>query len=60
MLLSFPIVSEYLIEPFLTNMFHQSLPAIISKGNMHIMTFMLCAIVILPIAAPFPYFWQKE
>lgn len=48
--ISFPLVSEYLIEPFLGDMFNHSLEAIISKGNLHIMTFMLCAIVVLPIA----------
>lgn len=48
--LTFPVVSSYLIEPFLGDMFHQTLPAIISSGNIHIMALMLCAIVILPVA----------
>ena len=48
--ISFPIVSEFLIEPFLTDMFNIDLEALISRGNLYIMTFMLCAIVVFPIA----------
>lgn len=46
----FPLTSTYLVEPFLSQMFHETLPAIISSGNLNIMMMMLCAIVILPIA----------
>ncbi len=47
---SFPLVSDHLVEPFLEDMFHDNIPAIISSGNLNIMLMMLCAIVILPIA----------
>lgn len=47
---TFPLISEAWINPLLFNMFDQPLPTIISEGNVHIMTIMLGAIVILPIA----------
>jgi ech hydrogenase subunit A len=56
---SFPLVSTYLIEPFLGDMFHNNAPAIISSGNMNIMLMMLCAIVILPIAVRLLTFGKK-
>lgn len=56
----FPIVSTYLVEPFLADMFHSILPAIISQGNMNIMLIMLFAIVILPIAVRFLTFGKKQ
>ena len=58
--LSFPILSDYLIEPFLMEMYNEILPAIISRGNMYIMTMMLCAIVILPIAVRILTFGKKN
>ncbi len=59
--LSFPLLSKYLIEPFLSDMYHEeTLPAVISGGNMHIMTMMLCAIVVLPIAVRFLTFGKKN
>jgi ech hydrogenase subunit A len=57
---SFPLVSTYLIEPFLTELFHNQVPAIISSGNMNIMMLMLCAIVILPIAVRVLTFGKKK
>ena len=48
--LTFPIVSKFLIEPFLIDMFGGAIPVIISSGNMDIMTLMLSMIVILPFA----------
>lgn len=48
--LTFPIVSSRLIEPFLAEMFHNQVPAIISNGNIYIMILMLGMIVVLPIA----------
>ena len=56
----FPVVSTYLVEPFLADMFHSTLPAIISQGNMNIMLIMLFAIVILPIAVRFLTFGKKQ
>jgi len=56
----FPLVSTYMVEPFLSEMFHSSLPAIISAGNMNIMLMMLFAIVILPIAVRFLTFGKKQ
>ena len=42
-------------------MYHEeTLPAVISGGNMHIMTMMLCAIVVLPIAVRFLTFGKKN
>jgi len=56
----FPVISTYMVEPFLSEMFHSSLPAIISAGNMNIMLMMLFAIVILPIAVRFLTFGKKQ
>ena len=56
----FPVVSTQLVEPFLSEMFHSTLPAIISQGNMNIMLMMLFAIVILPIAVRFLTFGKKK
>jgi len=56
----FPLVSTYMVEPFLSEMFHSTLPAIISAGNMNIMLMMLFAIVILPIAVRFLTFGKKQ
>lgn len=58
--ISFPFVSTYLVEPFLADMFHETLPAIISSGNLYIMLIMLCAIVVLPIAVRFLTFGKKR
>ncbi len=48
--LSFPLVSTYLIEPFLEDMYHTYVPNLIGTGNLYIMIMMLCTILILPIA----------
>ena len=56
----FPVVSSHMVEPFLAELFHTSLPAIISAGNMNIMLMMLFAIVILPIAVRFLTFGKKQ
>ncbi len=56
----FPLVSQFMVEPFLTDMFKETIPAIISQGNMNIMLIMLCAIVILPIAVRFLTFGKKN
>ena len=58
--LGFPIISTYLVEPILSDMFHQTLPAIISSGNLNIMIMMFCAIVILPIAVRVLTFGKKN
>lgn len=58
--LTFPLASTYLIEPFLTNMFHEAVPAMISSGNLFIMAMMLCMIVILPIAVRLLTFGKKN
>lgn len=58
--LAFPLLSTRLVEPFLAEMFHGTLPAIISAGNMHIMVMMLSTIVILPIAVRFLTFGKKQ
>lgn len=48
--LTFPLVSTYLIEPFLMEMYHQYVPNLIGTGNLYIMIMMLCTILVLPIA----------
>ena len=48
--LTFPLVSTYLIEPFLEDMYHTYVPNLIGTGNLYIMIMMLCTILILPIA----------
>ncbi len=48
---TFPIISTYLIEPLLGEMFHDTIPVIISRGNVFIMAMMLCMIAVLPIVA---------
>jgi NADH:ubiquinone oxidoreductase subunit 5 (chain L)/Multisubunit Na+/H+ antiporter, MnhA subunit len=48
--ITFPIASTYLVEPFLGEMFHDTIPAIIGAGNEQIMIIMLCMILILPVA----------
>ncbi|MPN57616.1 hypothetical protein SDC9_205310 [bioreactor metagenome] len=56
----FPLASAYLVEPFLREAFHNTIPAIISTGNMNIMMMMLCVIVILPIAVRLLTFGKKN
>lgn len=60
LVLSFPLVSTHLVEPFLSDMFHDVVPDIISSGNMNIMLMMLCMIVILPIAVRLLTFGKKN
>lgn len=57
---AFPVVSTNFVEPFLSQMFHESLPAIISRGNANIMLMMLFFIVILPIAMRLLAFGKKQ
>ena len=49
LLLTFPLASSYLIEPFLSVMFQDSIPDIIGRGNVIIMLMMLIAIAVLPV-----------
>lgn len=56
----FPLASTYMVEPFLAEMFHGKLPAIISSGNTKIMLMMLFAIVILPVAVRLLTFGKKN
>ena len=51
--LFFPVVSQYMIGPFLTEVFHFPDMTVISSGNQIIMTIMLGMIVILPLALRF-------
>jgi ech hydrogenase subunit A len=50
LVLAFPFVSQYLIEPFLKDMFRIDIPPVISSGNTNIMIIMMCMIAILPFA----------
>ena len=56
----FPIASSAVVEPFLSGMFHDSIPAVISSGNIHIMLMMLFTIAILPIAVRILTIGQKK
>lgn len=58
--LLFPLLSTYAVEPFLSELFHDEIPAIISQGNLNIMLMMLVAIVILPIGVRFLTFNKKK
>ncbi|WP_255575501.1 NADH-quinone oxidoreductase subunit 5 family protein [Caproiciproducens faecalis] len=46
---SFPLLSTYLVQPFLVQMFHENLAAVISSSDLKTMFLMLCTIVILPV-----------
>lgn len=50
---TFPLLSTYFIEPFLSGMFHITMPAIIGPGNLTIMVMMLILMALLPIAVRF-------
>lgn len=56
----FPLVSSYIVEPQLAAMFGDTIPAIISDGNIKIMLMMMCVIVILPIAVRILTFGKKN
>ncbi len=48
---TFPLLSSAMIEPLLGEMFHETIPVIISQGNVYIMAVMLVVMMILPIVA---------
>lgn len=48
--LTFPLVSQSLIQPFLKELYHQEIGEIIGRGNMNIMSIMLSMIVIIPFS----------
>ena len=50
--LLFPIVSQYIVEPFLTQMFGTA-QTVISEGNQHIMLMLLAMILLLPLGLRF-------
>lgn len=52
----FPILSKYIIEPMMLEMYGVSSP-VISEGNIVIMVVMVCAIFIVPTIN---YFWTKR
>lgn len=58
--LTFPIISDHILEPFLSGLFHDTIPAIIGSGNVKIMIMMLFTIVILPIAVRLLTFGKKN
>ena len=57
--LLFPNISTHLIQPFLSEIFADSTSDIISSGNIQIMSFMLCMILILPFAIRLLTFGKK-
>ena len=50
MCIAYPMASSYLVMPFLSDLFHEKVPTIISAGDTKIMLMMLCMIIILPVA----------
>lgn len=50
---SFPLLSAYFIEPFLSGMFHITMPPVIGPGNLTIMIMMLMLIALVPVAVRF-------
>ena len=58
--LSFPIVSTYLIEPFLQELFHTKAESVISSGNVLIMLMMIFMIILLPILVRFLTLGKKN
>lgn len=59
LLLAFPAISTYVIEPFLQGVFGFSTPEIISQGNVNIMIIMLFMIIILPFGIRIFTFGKK-
>ena len=46
----FPMISNYLIEPYLVDIFGREAPMVIRQGNMNIMGLMLATIAVIPFA----------
>lgn len=57
---TFPLLSTYFIEPFLSDMYNTVMPPIISSGNLIIMIMMLVLIAVVPIAAQFLKLGRKR
>lgn len=57
---TYPIASSYLVMPFLSDLFHDQVPTIISAGDTNIMLMMLCMIIILPVAVRLLTFGKKN
>lgn len=57
--LLFPVISAYVIEPLLINIFGAATPVIISQGNINIMVIMLFMIIILPFGIRIFTFGKK-
>ena len=58
--LLFPVLSTYLIEPFIQGIFGSATPVIISEGNMNVMVIMLFMIIILPFGIRIFTFGKKQ
>lgn len=57
---TFPVVSTYIIEPFLQGMFQTPVGDMIGRGNLHIMLMMLCVLLVLPVMARILTFGRKQ
>lgn len=57
--LFFPYVSSNLIQPFLSEIFTDANSSVISSGNIHIMSFMLTMVLVLPFAIKILSFGKK-
>jgi ech hydrogenase subunit A len=49
LVVAFPVISAGLVQPYLANVFHDSVSAVISSGDLSIMLLMLLTLIILPL-----------
>lgn len=56
----FPVVSSTMIEPFLISTWGPNLRAILTSGNLHIMSMMLGVVLLMPLAMYFIAHAQEE
>ena len=58
--LFFPLLSTYLVQPFLVKMFHETITTLISSSDLKIMFLMLCTMLILPVMVRLLTFGKKN
>jgi len=49
LVIAFPVISAGLVQPYLAGVFHDSVSAVISSGDLSIMLLMLLTLIILPL-----------
>jgi len=57
---TFPLISSYVIEPFLQGVYNTASGNIIGKGNAVIMVMMICLLIVLPVVAKILTFGRKQ